>query len=187
MRHTAKPGLSGLAQVNGRNAIKWEDKLNWDLKYIENVTLLKDFSIILKTVKTAFIKQEGITDGDMATAEDFGDYLLKNEKITSEEYDKKQIEATYYEGEGFAGTIIDAFAAGLPVIASDWKYNSEIIKQGITGVITKTHSISELKNAILSINSDVEKWNFMRKNCISEAKMYLPANAMKKLIDIVNG
>ena len=66
MRHTAKPGLSGLAQVNGRNAIKWEDKLNWDLKYIENVTLLKDFSIILKTVKTAFIKQEGITDGDMA-------------------------------------------------------------------------------------------------------------------------
>lgn len=44
MRHTAKPGLSGLAQVNGRNAIKWEDKLNWDLKYIENVTLLKDFS-----------------------------------------------------------------------------------------------------------------------------------------------
>ena len=94
---------------------------------------------------------------------------------------------TYYEGEGFAGTIIDAFAAGLPVIASDWKYNSEIIKQGITGVITKTHSISELKNAILSINSDVEKWNFMRKNCISEAKMYLPANAMKKLIDIVNG
>lgn len=93
MRHTAKPGLSGLAQVNGRNAIKWEDKLNWDLKYIENVTLLKDFSIILKTVKTAFIKQEGITDGDMATAEDLGDYLLKNEKITSEEYDKKQIEA----------------------------------------------------------------------------------------------
>lgn len=93
MRHTAKPGLSGLAQVNGRNAIKWEDKLEWDLKYIENVTLLKDFSIILKTVKTAFIKQEGITDGDMATAEDFGDYLLKNEKITSEEYDKKQMEA----------------------------------------------------------------------------------------------
>lgn len=93
MRHTAKPGLSGLAQVNGRNAIKWEDKLNWDLKYIENVTLLKDFSIVLKTVKTAFIKQEGITDGDMATAEDLGDYLLKNEKITSEEYDKKQIEA----------------------------------------------------------------------------------------------
>lgn len=76
MRHTAKPGLSGLAQVNGRNAIKWEDKLNWDLKYIENVSLLEDLGIILKTVKTAFIKQEGITDGDMATAEDLGDGKL---------------------------------------------------------------------------------------------------------------
>lgn len=80
MRHTAKPGLSGLAQVNGRNAIKWEDKLDWDLKYIENVSLLEDLGIILKTVKTAFIKQEGITDGDMATAEDLGDYLLKIKK-----------------------------------------------------------------------------------------------------------
>lgn len=93
MRHTAKPGLSGLAQVNGRNAIKWEDKLDWDLKYVENVSLLEDLGIILKTVKTAFIKHEGITDGDMATAEDLGDYLLKNKKITSEEYDKKQTEA----------------------------------------------------------------------------------------------
>lgn len=94
---------------------------------------------------------------------------------------------TYYEGEGFAGTIIDAFAAGLPVIASDWKYNSEIIKQGKTGVIIRTHSISELENAIISIHNDMEKWNNMRQNCIFEAEKYLPANAMKKLIDIVNG
>lgn len=93
MRHTAKPGLSGLAQVNGRNAIKWEDKLAWDLKYIENVSLLEDLGIILKTVKTAFIKQEGITDGDMATAEDFGDYLLNNGKVSQEDYNNKQMEA----------------------------------------------------------------------------------------------
>lgn len=92
-RHTAKPGLSGLAQVNGRNAITWEDKINWDLKYIEKVSLLEDFSIILKTVKTAFIKQEGITDGDMATAEDLGDYLLRVKKVDDENYEKKQIEA----------------------------------------------------------------------------------------------
>ena len=93
MRHTAKPGVSGLAQVNGRNAIKWEDKLDWDLKYIENVSLLEDLGIILKTVKTAFIKQEGITDGDMATAEDFGDYLLNNGKVSQEDYNNKQMEA----------------------------------------------------------------------------------------------
>lgn len=60
MRHTAKPGLSGLAQVNGRNAISWEDKMNWDLKYIEKVTFKDDLKIILDTVKKAFIKQEGI-------------------------------------------------------------------------------------------------------------------------------
>ena len=54
------------------------------------MSLLEDLGIILKTVKTAFIKQEGITDGDMATAEDLGDYLLKIKKVTSEEYDKNK-------------------------------------------------------------------------------------------------
>ena len=47
MRHTAKPGLSGLAQVNGRNAISWEDKLEWDQKYIKKVSLFEDIKIIL--------------------------------------------------------------------------------------------------------------------------------------------
>lgn len=60
MRHTAKPGLSGLAQVNGRNAISWEDKIDWDLKYIEKVSLKEDFKIIFETVKKAFIKQEAL-------------------------------------------------------------------------------------------------------------------------------
>lgn len=93
MRHTAKPGLSGLAQVNGRNAISWEDKMNWDLKYIEKVTFKDDLKIILDTVKKAFIKQEGITQDDMATAEDLGDYLLRTEKVDSKDYEIKQEEA----------------------------------------------------------------------------------------------
>jgi lipopolysaccharide/colanic/teichoic acid biosynthesis glycosyltransferase len=93
MRHTAKPGLSGLAQVNGRNNISWEDKLNWDLKYIEKVSFLGDVKIVFQTVIKAFVKQEGITDGDMATAYDYGDWLLKNGKVSQEEYDEKQMEA----------------------------------------------------------------------------------------------
>lgn len=93
MRHTAKPGLSGLAQVNGRNAISWEDKMNWDLKYIKKVTFKEDLKIIFDTVKKAFIKQEGITQDDMATAEDLGDYLLRTEKVDSNEYEMKQKEA----------------------------------------------------------------------------------------------
>lgn len=93
MRHTAKPGLSGLAQVHGRNAISWEDKLDWDLKYIKNVSLAGDIKIVLDTVKKVFVKQEGITQGDMATAEDFGDYLLRTGKTSQNIYAQKQTEA----------------------------------------------------------------------------------------------
>ena len=92
-RHLVRPGLSGLAQVNGRNDIDWEDKLNWDLKYIEHITFIGDVKIVLKTVRKAFIKQEGITEGDMATAEDFGDYLLHKNSVSREVYDMKQTEA----------------------------------------------------------------------------------------------
>lgn len=92
-RHAVRPGLSGLAQIKGRNDIDWEDKLNWDLKYIKKITFLGDLRIIFETVIKAFVKQEGITDGDMATAEDYGDYLLHNGKVSQEEYDKKQEEA----------------------------------------------------------------------------------------------
>lgn len=90
MRHTAKPGLSGLAQVNGRNAISWEDKLDWDLKYINRISLANDINIVASTIKKVFVKHEGITQDNMATAEDFGDYLLRTKKVTIEEYSKKQ-------------------------------------------------------------------------------------------------
>lgn len=93
MRHTAKPGLSGLAQVNGRNDINWEEKLNWDLKYIEKVSFIGDVKIIFQTVMKAFVKHEGITDGDMATAHDYGDWLLKEGKVSEAYYEEKQREA----------------------------------------------------------------------------------------------
>lgn len=92
-RHTAKPGLSGLAQVNGRNGISWEEKLEWDRKYIQNVSFAGDVKIIFDTVKKAFIKQEGITQDDMATAEDFGDWLLRTGKVSSKEYMMNQNKA----------------------------------------------------------------------------------------------
>lgn len=103
MRHTAKPGLSGLAQTKGRNAISWEDKLNWDLKYIEKVTFWGDLKLVLATVKTAFIKAEGITDGENATALDYGDALLKDGKVSKPQYDALQAHArnliTEHEGK----------------------------------------------------------------------------------------
>lgn len=93
MRHTAKPGLSGLAQVSGRNAISWDRKLQYDLEYIEHVSFRRDLKILLKTVEKAFIKQEGITEEGSVTAADYGDYLLQTKQISKEEYDKKQNEA----------------------------------------------------------------------------------------------
>ena len=92
-RHNVRPGITGLAQVSGRNAISWEDKLNYDLVYIENITFLNDVKIAIKTIKKAFIRQEGITEEGMATAEDFGDYLLHTDKISKDCYDLKQKEA----------------------------------------------------------------------------------------------
>lgn len=89
-RHSVRPGLSGLAQVNGRNDIDWEEKLDWDLKYIKHITFLGDMKIIFQTVLKAFVKREGITEDDMATAEDFGDYLLRRDKIDRESYESKQ-------------------------------------------------------------------------------------------------
>lgn len=93
MRHTAKPGLSGLAQVNGRNAVSWEEKFKWDLKYIENITFWNDIKLIIKTVKVAVIWHEGITDGENATVLDYGDALLKAGKVSQEKYDALQAEA----------------------------------------------------------------------------------------------
>jgi len=93
MRHTAKPGLSGLAQVSGRNAISWDKKLQYDLDYIKHVSFGCDLKILFKTVEKAFIKQEGITEEGSVTAADYGDYLLQTKQITREEYEKKKNEA----------------------------------------------------------------------------------------------
>lgn len=88
MRHTAKPGLSGLAQVNGRNAVTWEQKFEWDLKYIEKVDFICDLKILIKTVLNVFGKGESSVELDVT--DDYGDALLKAEKVSREKYDALQ-------------------------------------------------------------------------------------------------
>ena len=88
-RHSVRQGLTGLAQINGRNNLSWEEKINYDLKYIQNITFLNDIRIIIKTILKVFKKEDISTDG-METAEDLGDYLLRNKKITSDEYKVNQ-------------------------------------------------------------------------------------------------
>jgi undecaprenyl phosphate N,N'-diacetylbacillosamine 1-phosphate transferase len=91
-RHYVKQGLTGLAQVNGRNGISWEDKLDFDIQYIRKITLWGDFIILLRTVKNVF-RREGIHTDGMATAEDYGDYLLRKGRINEKEYAVGQLEA----------------------------------------------------------------------------------------------
>ena len=69
-RHEVRPGLTGYAQVNGRNAITWEDRFKLDVEYVDNVTFLNDWKIIFKTIKTVF-KREGISEEGSATMDEF--------------------------------------------------------------------------------------------------------------------
>ncbi len=69
-RHEVRPGLSGLAQVNGRNAITWEDKFNLDVKYVDHMSFISDWKIIFLTIKTVLVR-EGIHSENAATMEPF--------------------------------------------------------------------------------------------------------------------
>lgn len=79
---------------------------------------------------------------------------------------------TYWPGEGFPGIVIDAFVAGLPVIATDWSQNADIIEHGRTGVILKENSVEALHDAMLSFIDGKEHIETMRDNCRSEAHSY---------------
>lgn len=91
-RHEVRQGLTGWAQVNGRNGISWEDKFRYDLEYVEKITFAFDVKILFMTVAAVF-KKEGITMEDMATALDFGDYLLSKNMISQYEFENKCEEA----------------------------------------------------------------------------------------------
>lgn len=69
-RHEVRPGFTGLAQVNGRNDLTWEERFDWDVRYVDRITFLGDVKIILKTVQTV-VKKEGISSDHSATMEEF--------------------------------------------------------------------------------------------------------------------
>lgn len=92
-RHDVRPGLTGLAQVNGRNNITWEEKMEYDLSYIDNgITLWGDIKILLRTVKKVLSKSDTVREGT-ATDIDFGDWLMLEGKVDRHTYDQKQTEA----------------------------------------------------------------------------------------------
>lgn len=70
-RHEVRPGLSGYAQVNGRNSISWEERFALDVEYVDHITFRGDVKIIFQTIDKAFFKREGISSDTSATMEEF--------------------------------------------------------------------------------------------------------------------
>ena len=69
-RHEVRPGFTGLAQVHGRNAISWQEKFEWDVKYVDNITFMNDWKIIFETVRVV-LRRDGINSEHSATMEEF--------------------------------------------------------------------------------------------------------------------
>ena len=97
-RHDVRPGLTGLAQVNGRNNITWEQKVEYDLQYIdEGITFIGDMKIIFQTVGKVLKRSDIARDGTVSDM-DFGDWLLMEGKVDQVTYDAKQADAKDWLG-----------------------------------------------------------------------------------------
>lgn len=95
-RHSVLPGLTGLAQVHGRNRLSWEEKFTYDLRYIRHITFWGDVKILLQTVAELF-RHSDVHSAEMATAEDLGDYLLRTGKV-----DERQFRSTLEGHQDYA-------------------------------------------------------------------------------------
>ena len=80
LRHTVRGGISGLAQVNGRGILSWEDKFRYDVKYVNELSFLLDVKLVFQTFAKV-IKQADIGERGISTPEDFDRYRQKMEKI----------------------------------------------------------------------------------------------------------
>lgn len=89
---------------------------------------------------------------------------------------------TYYAGEGFAGTLLDAMAGGVPVIASDWNYNKEVVIEGVTGTLIKPKSIEELVDKLFWIWKNRDSWNKLKTCCIKASGQYTPKKVISVLV-----
>ena len=90
---------------------------------------------------------------------------------------------TYWPSEGFPGTIIDAYAAAVPVIASDWNANSEIIRNFETGWVYPNEKVKNLDESIEWAVEHQEEMALMRKNCTLFATRYTPDFVMRRIIE----
>ena len=86
------PGLTGLAQISGRNNIDWKERFRYDLQYVQHITFVEDMRIIYRTIFKVGAQEDVATEG-METSEDYGDWLLRRNRITSDDYAESQMRA----------------------------------------------------------------------------------------------
>lgn len=92
---------------------------------------------------------------------------------------------TYYQGEGFAGTLLDSFSAGVPIISTNWKYNKEIIHDNKDGFIYDYRNPIELKEILVRLIKEPNKIIDMKTNCLKRAEEYLPHKVMKDFMQYI--
>ena len=90
---------------------------------------------------------------------------------------------TYHTGEGFPGTLIDAFTAGLPSVVTDWNCNKEIIEDGKTGFVVPVNDVNAFAEKMIYCSDHLDEINLMRKNCLTKAKDYMTCNVLKNFIN----
>ena len=89
---------------------------------------------------------------------------------------------TYYEGEGFSGAVLDAYIAGVPVVASDWKYNREIVDEGKTGVLCQARSVEDIVSHVETFIANPARVMEMRRHCLEKARSYHVEQMVQRLL-----
>ena len=118
-----------------------------------------------------FVEYKGIVDFDK-TVETLQDYFL-------------MLFPTYYYGEGFPGNVVDAYNTGLPIIATDWLYNKDVICHGRNGLLVPIKDSEALANAIEILYNDRKLHYQMSLNCLEDAAQYHPDEVLRELYKVI--
>ncbi len=93
---------------------------------------------------------------------------------------------TFYHGEGFPGCVVDAYNSALPIVATDWNYNADVIKDGVNGILVPIKDADAMKDAILALYRDRERVYELALNNIEAAKEYQPDKVLMKFYEFMD-